>query len=81
MLLAHRLALASDLITADCVEATEFPHLSGRYNVFGVPRTVINEVIQIEGAVPEKALVAELMAVRDERKMAALRERWRRPQG
>ncbi len=61
MLLAHKLALASDLITADCVEATEFPHLANKYNVYGVPRTIINETIQIEGAVPEKALVAELM--------------------
>lgn len=78
MLLAHRLALASDLITADCVEATEFPHLSGRYNVFGVPRTVINEVIQIEGAVPEKALVAELMTVLDATRMEQLKTRWAR---
>lgn len=76
MLLAHRLALASDLITADCVEATEFPHLAGRYNVFGVPRTVINEVIQIEGAVPEKALVSELMAVLDDKRMEQLKARW-----
>ena len=75
MLLAHRLALASDLITADCVETTEFPHLGARYNVFGVPRTVINEVIQIEGAVPEKALVSELMTVLDESRMAELRAR------
>ena len=63
MLLAHKLALASPHITADCVEATEFPHLSNRYNVYGVPRTVINEDIQIEGAVPEKMLVEELKKV------------------
>lgn len=80
-MLAHKLAFASDLITADCVEATEFPHLAGRYNVFGVPRTVINEVIQIEGAVPEKMLVAELMAVLDEKRMEKLRERWGSDQG
>jgi hypothetical protein len=73
VLLAHRLALASDLITADCVEATEFPHLAGRYNVFGVPRTVIDEVIQIEGAVPEKTVVAELMTVLDADRMEQLR--------
>jgi hypothetical protein len=63
VLLAHKLALASDLITADCVEATEFPHLSNKYNVYGVPRTIINEDIQIEGAVPEKMLVQELAKV------------------
>ena len=65
MVLAHKLALASDLITADCVEATEFPHLANKYHVYGVPRTVINEDIHIEGAVPEKMLVAELMKVLD----------------
>lgn len=53
--------MASELVTADMVEATEFPHLSNKYSVQGVPRTVINETIHIEGAVPEAALVAEMM--------------------
>jgi glutaredoxin-like protein len=51
--LAHQLALESDLIRADMVEAIEFPHLSVKYQVQGVPRTVINETVHIEGAVPE----------------------------
>jgi glutaredoxin-like protein len=62
VVLAHKLAMASELVTADMVEATEFPHLAMRYQVQGVPRTVINEITQIEGAVPESALVSELMA-------------------
>jgi predicted DsbA family dithiol-disulfide isomerase len=62
VVLAHKLAMASDLVTADMVEATEFPHLAVKYQVQGVPRTVINETIHIEGAVPEKALVSRLMA-------------------
>ncbi len=62
MLLAHKLAMASDLIRADMVEAIEFPHLSNKYQVYGVPRTVINEVIHIEGAVPEPALIQRMMA-------------------
>lgn len=73
MLLAHKLAFASDLITADCVEATEFPHLANKYNVYGVPRTVINEVIHVEGAVPEGMLVSELMQVLDAKRMEKLR--------
>ncbi len=72
MLLAHKLALASDLITADCVEATEFPHLSNKYHVYGVPRTVINEVIHVEGAVPEQVLVSELLQVLDAGEMEKL---------
>ncbi len=73
MLLAHKLAMASDRITADMVEASEFPHLAAKYQVYGVPKTVINEVIQIEGAVPENMLVSELMKVEDDQAMAQLR--------
>ncbi len=76
MLLAHQLAFASPLISADCVEATEFPHLSGRYNVFGVPRTIINEYVQVEGAVPEKTLVSELLTVLDAKRMDELKAHW-----
>jgi predicted DsbA family dithiol-disulfide isomerase len=65
VVLAHRLAMESDWIRADMVEATEFPHLANKYEVFGVPRTVINETIHIEGAVPEPMLVNELLKVLD----------------
>jgi hypothetical protein len=55
--LAHQLALESDLIRADMVEAIEFPHLSFKYQVHGVPRTVINETVHIEGAAPERMVM------------------------
>ncbi|GIV80046.1 thioredoxin family protein [Litorilinea aerophila] len=58
--LAHMMALESDLVKADMVEAIEFPHLSARYNVMGVPRTVINDKEFIEGAVPEAMLMARI---------------------
>ena len=64
-MLAHRLAMESEWITADMVEATEFPHLANKYEVYGVPRTVINETLHIEGAVPEPMLVNELLKVLD----------------
>ncbi len=67
-MLAHRLAIESDLVRADMVEATEFPHLANKYQVYGVPRTVINETIHIEGAVPEPMLINELMRVLEEKK-------------
>lgn len=76
MVLAHKLAVASQWVTADMVEATEFPHLANRYQVYGVPRTVINEVIHIEGAVPENHLISEMMAVMDEAAMQKLQARW-----
>ncbi|MBI5566205.1 MAG: thioredoxin family protein [Chloroflexi bacterium] len=76
VVLAHRLALASDLITADMVEANEFPHLSNKYQVYGVPRTVIDDVLHVEGALPETALVTELLKVLDTAEMQRLRTGW-----
>jgi predicted DsbA family dithiol-disulfide isomerase len=58
-MLAHQLAVESDLISADMVEVSEFPHLAVKYQVMGVPRTVIDETIHIEGAVPEPMLMRE----------------------
>ncbi len=74
MVLAHKRAYANAHIRADMVEVSEFPHLATKYQVYGVPKTVINEVIQIEGAAPEQMLVPELMKVEDEAAMAALRD-------
>jgi glutaredoxin-like protein len=54
VILAHRFAFLTKQITSDMVEAIEFPHLAQRYEVSGVPRSVINENHFIEGAVPEK---------------------------
>ncbi len=59
--LAHMFAIASDLVRGDMVEAIEFPHLSNKYFVQGVPRTVINETVHQEGAVPEPMMVAKLL--------------------
>jgi glutaredoxin-like protein len=59
--LAHQFALESPRIRADMVESTEFPHLAQKYNVFGVPKTVINENIFIEGAVPEEAVLEHVL--------------------
>jgi glutaredoxin-like protein len=58
--LAHQLAFESDQVKADMVEAIEFPHLSMKYQVQGVPRTVINETVHQEGAAPEAMLMAKL---------------------
>jgi glutaredoxin-like protein len=60
VVLAHAMAIASDRVRADMVEATEFPHLSMKYQVMGVPRTVINETGAVEGAVPEMMLLEAL---------------------
>jgi len=63
VVLAHRLALLSEHVRSDMVEAIEFPHLAQKYSVMGVPRSVFNEEDYIEGAVPEKLLVDKIMEV------------------
>jgi predicted DsbA family dithiol-disulfide isomerase len=78
VVLAHKLAMASDQVTADMVEAMEFPQLANKYDVYGVPRTVINEVIHIEGAVPEDMLMEELLKVNDPGEMEKLRKQFTR---
>ncbi|MGB9749621.1 MAG: protein disulfide oxidoreductase [Caldisericia bacterium] len=60
---AHKMALINENITADMVEATEFPALSDKYNVYAVPKTVINDKIEFEGAVPEDQYVEEVLKV------------------
>lgn len=58
---AHSAALINPNIYAEMIEATEFPELADRYSVYGVPKTIINDSIEIEGAVPEEQFVQELM--------------------
>jgi hypothetical protein len=58
--LGFNLAVASDKVRAEMVEATEFPHLSQKYHVMGVPRSVINEDYHIEGAAPEPMVLEKI---------------------
>ena len=59
--LAHRLAIESDMIWADMVESTEFVPLAQKYSVTGVPKIVINEKFEFNGAVPEDLFVMHVM--------------------
>jgi glutaredoxin-like protein len=59
--LAHRMAVEHPLITATCVEATEFMELSRQYRVNGVPKTVVNGSGEILGALPEEQFVAAVL--------------------
>jgi alkyl hydroperoxide reductase subunit AhpF len=51
--LAQHMAVASDKVTATAIEATEFPDLSRTYRVMAVPKIVINDRVEFEGALPE----------------------------
>ena len=61
VVLAHQMALESPMVEAEMVEAMEFPDLSDRYGVSGVPQTTINYGAgTVVGAVPEDHLLAEI---------------------
>ena len=57
MRLAQHMSIASDRIRSECVEANEFPDLSRRYQVMAVPKIVINDRVEFEGAIPERDFV------------------------
>jgi len=53
--------MASDYITADMVESSEFSFLAVKYSVHGVPHTVINEEHSIVGAQSEMEFVKAIL--------------------
>ena len=55
------MAVASDLVRATAIEATEFPDLSRAYRVMAVPKIVMNERVQFEGALPEAEFLAAVL--------------------
>ena len=62
------MAFASPHITAIAVEATEFPDLARRYQVTGVPKTIVvadgDEAngVEILGALPQPAFVEQALS-------------------
>jgi hypothetical protein len=55
------MAVESQRVTADVVEASEFPDLSQRFAVSAVPKTMVNDSVEILGARPESSFVAEVL--------------------
>jgi glutaredoxin-like protein len=61
---AHKLALASDMISAEMIEASQFQELSQEFDIFGVPNTIINDGKgSVEGLVTEDMLVKQILEV------------------
>ena len=58
---ANRMAVASDRVRAVTVEANEFPVLSSRFGVQGVPMTVVNGEASFVGALPERSFVERVL--------------------
>jgi predicted DsbA family dithiol-disulfide isomerase len=59
------MAVASPRVTAECIEATEFPDLAQRYQVMAVPKIVINDRVQFEGALPERDFLGAVLQAVD----------------
>jgi glutaredoxin-like protein len=59
--MANRMALASSKVRSLVVEANEFAELSQRFEVQGVPRTVVNRAGAFVGALPEKRFVESVL--------------------
>jgi len=59
---AFQLAMSSDKITADVFEAQEFPELAQKYQVRGVPMTLVNDGAPIMGNVGGAKLLQAVLA-------------------
>jgi protein-disulfide isomerase len=57
------MALANEHITATTVQATEFYDLARQFRVSGVPKTVVNNEIEILGALPEASFVSAALGL------------------
>jgi predicted DsbA family dithiol-disulfide isomerase len=55
------MSVASDRVRSTVIEATEFPELSRAYQVMGVPKVVINDRVQFEGALPEHDFLSAVL--------------------
>jgi hypothetical protein len=59
------MAFANPNIRADAVDAQEFFDLSRRYRVTGVPKTIVNDTIEIMGALPEADFIDAVLQPSD----------------
>ena len=66
------MAFANPNITAVAVEATEFPDLARKFQITGVPKTIVfqgtaasgvENAVEILGALPEDVFVEQALAV------------------
>ncbi len=65
---AHKIAIENDFVTADMVEASEFPEVSDKYGVQAVPKTVVNDGVEFVGALPEDQFVDGVLSALEQNK-------------
>ncbi len=59
--MAHKFAIENDMIRADIIDASEFPHIATKYNLLGVPKTIINEKVEFLGPLPEDLFLEHII--------------------
>lgn len=59
---AIQLARASDQISVELIESLQFPHLRKTFQVYAVPRTVINDIAAFDGAGTIDDVVSQIEA-------------------
>ncbi|MFW9964422.1 MAG: thioredoxin family protein, partial [Candidatus Sifarchaeia archaeon] len=63
--LAHQASIINPLISSEMIESLEFQELTIKYDVFGVPKTIINETTTIDGLSPVDMFVEKLFEAID----------------
>jgi len=61
---AHDFALINPNITGDMVEASEFQDLAEKYEVMGVPKTIVNEKLELTGAYPTDIVLKKILELK-----------------
>ena len=56
------MAIASEKVRAEVVDAEEFPEMAARYNVGPVPKTLINYSTEFIGAAPERFVLEKVLS-------------------
>ncbi len=59
--IAHQFAIENEYIKGEAIEAQEFPDQALKYQVTATPKTIINENIEILGAVPETEFLEKVI--------------------
>jgi glutaredoxin-like protein len=56
--MAHQFSMVNpEMINSEMIESMEFPELAERYGVMAVPKVVINDSVEFEGALPEQVFL------------------------
>ena len=63
--LANQAAIHNPLVTTTAIDATDYPDLVRRYGVNGVPKTIVNDTIELMGAAPEEQFIGAVTGLQD----------------